>query len=86
MAQAMLVGFDQEPVREKKACRSCGASVFFARTAKGATAILDWESDEEKGNMRLDAQGVARYVGPIGEGPRYHSHFWTCPDAERWRR
>lgn len=72
--------------RRQVACRKCGAPVFFAKSEKGVSNIFDWDEDPEKGNMRLDARGVAHYVGPIGEGPRYHSHFWTCPFAKEFRQ
>ena len=71
-------------------CRSCGASIFWARTEKGKLIPLD-ERARDDGTIivRFDDElraivGVPADAFP-GE-PLYVSHFATCPQAERWRR
>jgi hypothetical protein len=80
--QQSLVGFDQEPTREKATCRSCGAPVFWAKTKSGKSGIFDWEAAPD-GHFVLGEDGMAHYDTRAG---KYVSHFSTCPDAERWRR
>lgn len=63
-------------------CRSCGAKIFFARTATG--------------RMPLDAKGKkAMTISPVGDGQTEHrivwvdvfeSHFVTCPKADTHRK
>lgn len=63
-------------------CRSCGAKIFFAATAKG--------------RMPLDAKPKkAMTISPVGNGHTEHrivwvdvfeSHFSTCPKAEAHRK
>lgn len=75
-------------------CRSCGAAVRFARTAKGKTQILDAEP-AENGNVQLVSVGgeeLAQVVGPmdiaaaqIAGTPLYLDHHATCPQAQEWR-
>lgn len=80
--QQSLIGFDQEPTKEKTTCRSCGALVFWAKTTSGKIGIFDW-IPASGGHFVLGEDGVARYDTRAG---RYVSHFSTCPDAERWRK
>lgn len=64
-------------------CRSCGARIFFARTANAK-------------DMPLDAKPTRMItVDPLGPGERQHKVRWvetftphhaTCPDAGKWRR
>jgi len=70
-------------------CRSCGAAVLWAPSATtgklcildadpvpdGNTAIVDGKAYVESGSM----------FEPLPEGPRYKSHWATCPDARQWR-
>lgn len=64
-------------------CRSCGASVIWAKTAKGKSMPLEAVPPSE-GNVRVNKDGVAEY-GAKGSGP-YVSHFATCKDAPLWRK
>lgn len=71
-------------------CRSCGADVIFTESAKGgAVAILD-EQPVPDGNIILDQHGHAVYLTKaekaIAPGPRYVSHFATCPQRARHRK
>ena len=63
-------------------CRSCGAPIEWAHTAKGSRMPLDIESSRDA-NIIVEG-GIARIVKP-GEGVRT-SHFATCPNADRHRR
>jgi len=67
-------------------CRSCGAPILWAKTAKGKAIPLDPEPSQV-GNIELDGQ-TARYVSPDMNalGRRYVSHFSTCPAASEHRR
>jgi hypothetical protein len=71
---------------EIKDCRLCGAPVFWAKKGGGANVPLDPEPRPE-GHLLVDEHGN---VGPLvpcrrpdANGPRYVSHFNTCPE---WRR
>ena len=69
------------------ACRSCGASITWATTAKGKAIPLDVEPRAD-GNIEVRA-GIAHYVTPdlnaVGTR-RYVSHFSTCPQAKSHRK
>jgi hypothetical protein len=70
-------------------CRSCKQPIRWAVTEKGHRMPVD-PAPRADGNVTLTAQGpdeppLAR-VGQGGNGPRYVSHFATCPDAPRHRR
>lgn len=65
-------------------CRSCGAAVRWVLTSTGKRMPLDLDP-QENGNITLDESGMAS-VGKTGEGPRYVSHFASCPQAKNWRR
>lgn len=79
------------------ACRSCGAAVVWAVTGTGKRLPLDAEP-VDGGNVLLApaAPGqtpLATVVGKRGQpsifgddGPRYTSHFATCPQADAHRR
>lgn len=64
-------------------CRSCGASIVWARGSWGKAMPLD-QCAVSEGNIRINKDGAA-VVGRKGSGP-YRSHFATCPQAENWRR
>ena len=73
-------------------CRSCGAPIRWALTASSGRRIpLDYDPHPD-GNISLaaDTSGLeilAVVDGlPLGDRPRYLSHFVTCPQAEGWRR
>ena len=64
-------------------CKSCGARIEWAMTAKGSRIPLDPGSHPD-GNINLGPDGVAHIVG-TGNGVRI-SHFATCPNAGQHRR
>lgn len=83
-------------------CSSCGASIWWALSfTTGRRMPVDAEPSPD-GNVLLaeskpDGTPVVRVVGktPPGEGPdlfgavpgpRYTSHFATCPHANQHRR
>jgi hypothetical protein len=76
------------------ACRSCGAEMLWAVTAKGKRIPLDALAVPD-GNVVLEEQGPGRpplaVVLPNGTDPlmteteRYVSHFATCPRADEHR-
>jgi hypothetical protein len=82
------------------ACRSCKAPIFWALTPNGRRIPLDAEP-VDGGNIVLDDPAAeaptdprtARVVGKEAQpnlfgddGPRYTSHFATCPDADSHRK
>lgn len=70
-------------------CRSCGAPIIFAVTAKGRRMPLDLVRVPE-GNIEVDigdAGSLLASVVPSGSAPTlYKSHFATCPNAKKHRR
>jgi hypothetical protein len=70
-------------------CRSCQAPVRWVRTEGGRAMPLDPEP-VDAGNVVIVREGpppVVRYVAADEEpGPRFTSHFATCPDAPSWRK
>lgn len=71
-------------------CRSCGASIFWCKTAAGKSMPVDAEPAPE-GNIAVGADGSATVLGPLerlAEPGRllYVSHFATCPQAASHRK
>ena len=70
------------------ACRSCGAAIVWAHTAKGKAMPLDAKPRAD-GNVVLE-DGVATVLGPLellaAKGPRYMPHHATCPQGKDWRQ
>lgn len=72
-------------------CKSCKAKILWARTEYGNLMPLDFQPDHHKGNIAL-IDGVAKVIkmGELFEeaytGPRYVSHWSTCPKAHLHRR
>jgi hypothetical protein len=72
-------------------CRSCKASIVFARMASSGK-LSPFELDAA-GEWSL-VNGVATHVGKAPEPaipgvetvPRYASHFAKCPAASSWRK
>jgi hypothetical protein len=70
-------------------CRSCRAPIVWARTERGKRMPVDARPAAD-GTYRLDEPD--RYEGPLavydprGTGPRYASHFGTCPSAGQHRK
>lgn len=74
-------------------CKSCGAAIRWVLSATtGRRMPLDAEPSDA-GNVTVDQRmrGPTATVWPAGEpppadlGPRYVSHFATCPNARRHR-
>lgn len=65
-------------------CRTCDAPVLWVSTPTGKAMPLDLEPDPE-GRFVVEG-GVAYPVGLFSEGPRYTSHFATCPQADEHRK
>lgn len=78
----------QPPPRDLSRCSRCKEPVFFSKTVKGARGIFDWKP-VEGGNIVIDRNGVAHYLAPgkpnETAGPRYQSHFVSCPFASEFR-
>lgn len=73
---------------DRQTCRSCGAFILFAFTAKGNRIPLDYEP-VAGGNVRLVEKGPiyeALVVTPDPDEVLYVSHFATCPDSDQWRK
>lgn len=75
-------------------CKSCGADIVWVKTVAGKSIPLD-AAPVADGNVALDSGGRAHvYSNPAalfvvdmaGDGPRYRSHFATCPNAAEHRR
>lgn len=70
-------------------CASCNADIFFGRTKKGTAMPID-QLPVADGNLVVDDDGGVRILTNDEKGtytgPRYHSHFATCPCAPRHRR
>jgi hypothetical protein len=80
------------------ACRSCGAAIVWAVTPEGRRMPVDADP-VDGGNVLLapavepggspTATVVGKRVQPSlfgDDGPRYVSHFATCPDSAKHRR
>lgn len=64
-------------------CKSCGAAIFWTKTANGKPMPVDGLASAN-GNVNVDDDGIAHYVG-AGKG-KYTSHFATCPNAKEHRK
>jgi hypothetical protein len=74
------------PVR---ACRSCGARIRWAVTAKGKRMPVDADP-ADGGNVELVEQGgdlraVVHAQPPLDAGPLHWPHHATCPDGASWK-
>lgn len=70
-------------------CKSCGAEVIWKVTEGGKKTPIDAEPCED-GNLFFFGSG-AHPVSMIKpglkfDGPRYKSHFATCPNAKQHRK
>jgi hypothetical protein len=67
-------------------CRSCNAEIIWARTESGKAMPLDAEPTED-GNVKIvGGFAVVGGLQLLDPGPRYTSHFATCPNAAQHRR
>jgi hypothetical protein len=70
-------------------CRSCGAAIIWMKTAAGKRMPIDAEPSEKGNIVLVEDKGnfeqfdLISYAKP---GPRYTSHFATCPQAAEWRK
>lgn len=79
--------------KKQSECRSCKAPIFWATTSQmGRKVPVDVEPRSD-GNIIIegdpsDDNGVAKYIEADNPytGPRYVSHFATCPQAKTWKR
>lgn len=76
---------------EAATCRSCGASIVWAATAKGRRMPIDF-APVAGGNIDLDLSVVPPLAHVLAKtelehlaGPAYVSHFATCPNATAHR-
>lgn len=83
------------------ACSSCRASIIWTRTTTGSRMPVD-PVPVADGNVALvvrgaDGAGLTAIVlksrrdahllsGALTAGPRYKSHFATCPNADKHRK
>lgn len=73
-------------------CRSCHAPVVWAVTTRGKRIPLD-PAPVEHGNIVLGVSGRSDPIAIVvpaeqillADGPRFISHFATCPNSARWR-
>lgn len=64
------------------ACKSCGASIFFARTAEGKMMPFDAEPEKSGWVVNDDRPGDPTCtIEPV-----YVPHWITCPTAHVHRR
>ena len=75
-------------------CRSCGASVVWARTQYGRWMPVDAFPATE-GNVSIERQSDGALIAGVRaqtwftlrpDVPRFTSHFATCPQAGQHRR
>lgn len=75
-------------VSRSSVCRSCGAEVVWAVSAKSGKRMPVDPVHSATGNLAFNDRGKVEYVDPAGDDPRprYLSHYATCPDAADWRK
>lgn len=64
-------------------CKSCGAAVRWMMTPKGKAIPLDPQPRDD-GNLVII--GSLAWKSDGTPGPRYVSHFATCPYADQHRK
>lgn len=86
---------DRSPTAPAK-CRSCGADILWAVTARGARMPVDETPDNRPpprgGNLVLGVRNGTQLVVAMYDATkhdakrnRYTSHFSTCPNADEHR-
>lgn len=74
-------------------CRSCGAPILWAISLAGILSPID-PIPVANGNVALDLDrdpplatfdSAKTREQKAAPGPRYLSHFATCPDAKKWK-
>lgn len=68
-------------------CRGCSAAIAWAKTERGKPIPLDPEPVPD-GNIVVTDAGIAHFLRSteMATGPRYVSHFVTCPDRAHFRK
>jgi hypothetical protein len=66
-------------------CRSCGAPVVWVWSSAGKAMPLDAVPVPD-GMFQLVDGRAWTVRSDLQPGPRYTSHFATCPQAYDWRR
>lgn len=74
---------------EVSRCRSCGALVVWVRT-EATNALMPLDSAPKDGGNIVIKDGLARVMAgdlldEVIDGPRYQSHFVSCPAAAKHR-
>lgn len=67
------------------ACKSCGASIIWARALDSGKAIPLNPEPKVGGNLELK-DGAVQVVRPSRTIKLYVSHFATCPNANQHRK
>lgn len=74
-------------------CASCKAPIFWAETEKNGKPMPIDYAPNEMGNVVIIAPADPREplvasldVGFRKNGPRYMTHFATCPDSKSWSK
>lgn len=72
-------------------CRSCKAKIFWVKTEKGKAMPLDAMPFPDGNIVLCEATETAhvlakKEVGSLQLGPRYKSHFATCPNSAKHRK
>ena len=74
---------------EKGNCRACKKPVLWYTTTLGAVMPLDPEPCDDGNVVIVDGKALS-LKGDLWEehhdGPRYKSHFATCPNAAEFRK
>lgn len=68
-------------------CKSCGASIRWAKTPTGKSMPLDFEPAADGNIVLID--GLATAASPmelLSGKPVFRSHFATCPNAQAHRK
>lgn len=78
---------------QKDHCASCKAEIFWATTEKNGKAHPINYAPDPEGNVVIIAPADPREplvasmdVGFRKNGPRYMTHFATCPDSASWSK
>lgn len=79
---------------KQSACRSCGAAIYWTKTAKGKAMPVDVKPDKQgrlvlystdSGIQSRHEDDAPKYAVRSCQDRRYISHFATCPDAKEHR-
>ncbi len=75
---------------EQGKCRSCGAAILWVKSARTGTLMPLDAAPVENGNIFIKDGLAVVLSGDLFEtmldGPRYQSHFASCPNAAKHRK